>query len=85
MILKIVKNKFGELAGSPIFEDTAEEIKNIRKQAGLTQSQLAELFGLSAQTRIAEYETGKRKPSKRIEILYRLLKDGKLNYSDFSK
>lgn len=53
-------------------------LKQIRLEKKLTQAQLAKLLGLSSQTRISEYENGKRKPSKRILLLYQLLKENKL-------
>ena len=49
--------------------------KEIRKQLGLTQSELAEILGLSSQVRIAEYENGTRKPSNSIKIILLLLKN----------
>lgn len=57
---------------------TPKQLKAIRLQAGLTQTQLAKLFALSSQTRISEFENGKEKPSKRILLLYKLLEEGKL-------
>jgi len=51
-----------------------QEIKNIRKQAGLTQAQLAEYLGLGSQSRISEYERGKRRPSKSVVKLLLMLK-----------
>ena len=40
---------------------TGEKIRNARKKAGLTQTELASLTG-TAQANIAYYENGKRKP-----------------------
>lgn len=57
---------------------TKEEIKNIRTNAHLTQSQLAEKLQLSSQTRIAEYENGTRRPSKQTCYLLNLIKEGKM-------
>ncbi|MCU6747682.1 helix-turn-helix domain-containing protein [Faecalicatena acetigenes] len=42
-------------------ETTGEKIRNIRKEKGLTQKQLAELIGTSQQN-LAQYENGKRNP-----------------------
>jgi transcriptional regulator with XRE-family HTH domain len=49
------------------------DIKKIRIELGMTQKELAERLGLSGQSRISEYENGKRKPSKRIEILIKMI------------
>ena len=54
------------------------QLKQIRIKAGLTQAQLAEMLMLSNQTRISEYETGARNPSKRVLLLYDLVAKGKL-------
>jgi len=55
-----------------------KELKSIRQNAGLTQKQLAKFFGLSAGTRIAEYESGKRNPSAGIKKIYNLIKTNKI-------
>lgn len=55
-----------------------DKLRQIRLQAGLTQAQLAELLRLSSQTRISEYEHGRRNPSKQTLMLYDLVSKGKL-------
>jgi transcriptional regulator with XRE-family HTH domain len=59
---------------------TTKQLKQIRLDAGLTQAQLAEVLMLSDQTRISEYETGTRNPSKQTLMLYDLVKRGKLKH-----
>lgn len=54
----------------------AEEIKEKRKELGLTQKKLAEIIGVSTQT-INGYENGKEIPSTKYQIL-----DSILNKSD---
>lgn len=49
------------------------KIKQLRTKLGLTQSELANLLGLSSYTRIAEYESGKRNPSFAVRIILYLL------------
>lgn len=49
------------------------KVKEIRTKLGLTQTELAELLGLSAQTRIAEYESGKRNPSPALKVILYML------------
>jgi len=55
-----------------------EEIKKIRLDAGLTQAQLSDFFGLSSKVRISEYENGVRNPSPGILKLYELIKNKKI-------
>jgi transcriptional regulator with XRE-family HTH domain len=64
---------------------TNKQLKQIRLDAGLTQSQLAEVLMLSNQTRISEYETGTRNPSKQILMLYDLIARGKLKHHSRQK
>lgn len=45
----------------------AERIKNLRKEKGLTQEQLAEVLGLNAKSSIANYESGANSPSDDIK------------------
>lgn len=45
----------------------AERIKNLRKENGLTQEQLAEILGLNAKSSIANYESGANSPSDDIK------------------
>lgn len=45
------------------------KIRDIRTRLGLTQSELAELLGLSSYTRIVEYENGARNPSMSVKLL----------------
>jgi transcriptional regulator with XRE-family HTH domain len=51
------------------------EIKKIRKSAGMTQSQLAEYLGYGSQTRISEIEHGNRKPGAAVIKLLEMLRD----------
>lgn len=57
---------------------TKEDFKSIRREAGLTQAQLSDFFGLSGKARIAEYESGVRNPSSGILKLYELIKNKKI-------
>ena len=57
---------------------TPQNLKDIRLQAGLTQAQLADLFGLSSQNYISKLEAGEYNPSNQLLILYQLLKDKKI-------
>jgi len=57
---------------------TKEDFKLIRLEARLTQSELSNCFGLSGKSRIAEYESGVRKPSPGILKLYELIKNKKI-------
>jgi transcriptional regulator with XRE-family HTH domain len=50
----------------------AEEIKEKRKELGLTQKKLAEMIGVSTQT-INGYENGKEIPSTKYQILDSIL------------
>jgi len=45
----------------------AERIKNLRKEKGLTQEQLAQILGLNAKSSIANYESGANSPSDDIK------------------
>lgn len=56
------------------------QLKKIRLTAGLTQAQLAELFGLSGRSRICEYESGIRNPSGSILKLYELVENKVLQH-----
>lgn len=56
----------------------ANEILKIRTKLNLTQKELAEILGLGNAVRIAEYECGKRVPSKSVKIILRLLAMGSL-------
>ena len=64
---------------------TTKQLKQIRLDAGLTQAQLAEVLMLSDQTRISEYETGTRNPSKQTLMLYDLVARGKLKHTSRQK
>ena len=55
-----------------------QQLRDIRLQAGLTQAQLSDFFGLSGKSRIAEYESGVRNPSPGIFKLYELIKNKKI-------
>ena len=55
-----------------------QNLRDIRLQAGLTQAQLAELFGLSSQNYVSKLEAGEYNPSNQLLILYKLLQEGKL-------
>lgn len=45
----------------------AERIKNLRKEKGLTQEELAKILGLNAKSSIANYESGANSPSDDIK------------------
>lgn len=49
------------------------EFKRIRNEMGLSQTELAEILGLSGRLPITHYETGVRNPSILIAALMRLL------------
>lgn len=57
---------------------TTKNLKQIRLDAGLTQAQLSDFFGLSGKSRIAEYESGVRNPSPGILKLYELIENKKI-------
>lgn len=57
---------------------TPKNLKQIRIDAKLTQSQLSDFFGLSGKSRIAEYESGVRNPSSGILKLYELINNKKI-------
>jgi len=50
----------------------AQELKKMRKEAGLTQQELANLIGVSLKT-IQNYENGEVIPETKHEILHRVL------------
>ena len=47
---------------------TAERIKELRTSQGLTQTQFANLFGLTGKSTISGYESGKSTPDDEIKI-----------------
>ncbi|MGZ3721401.1 MAG: type II toxin-antitoxin system MqsA family antitoxin [Bdellovibrionales bacterium] len=51
----------------------AHEIKRIRMKLGLTQAQLAELFGLAGKNTVSNIETGFRNPNSTIILMMGLL------------
>lgn len=62
---------------------TPEKLKQIRLSAGLTQSQLAKVFGISSDRYIRELEAGFSKgkpltPSRPLQMLYEMLDAGEL-------
>lgn len=57
---------------------TPQNLKDIRLQVGLTQVQLADLLQLSSQNLVSKYESGERTPSNQTQLLYKLLREGKL-------
>lgn len=65
----------------------AERIKNLRKEKGLTQEQLAEILGLNAKSSIANYESGANSPSddikKKMCDLFDCTMDYLMGKSDF--
>jgi putative zinc finger/helix-turn-helix YgiT family protein len=71
----IVDLRFGSIALS------ADEIRAIREQFGLTQSELARLLHLGANT-ISRWESGRNVQTEAMEMLLRLLRDlpGSLAY-----
>lgn len=56
---------------------TGKELKELRESAGLTQTQLAELCGLSSKNVICNYESDDKKGSRNItkpmEILFKMV------------
>jgi len=64
---------------------TKENFKSIRLEAGLTQVQLASLLELSSQNLVSKYESGERVPSKQTQLLYKLLREGKLKHHSRQK
>ena len=60
-------------------------LKDIRLKAGLTQTQLAKLFGLSSQNYVSKLEAGEYNPSNQLLILYKLLQEGKLKHTSRQK
>ncbi len=61
---------------------TTEELRQIREDSGLTKAELACLFGLSDRRVIRRYESelGDFCPSRPVQRLYHLLREGKLNH-----
>jgi len=57
-----LKAKTRTLSITPIEEFTASEIKDIRKNAGLTQSLFAKYLGVSLKT-VEAWESGRNQPS----------------------
>ena len=57
---------------------TPEELRQIRKDAGLSQSKLARLLGLSNGRTIRRYESGELIPPGPVVKLYHMLREGKL-------
>jgi len=64
---------------------TTKQLKQIRLDAGLTQAQLADLFGLSSQNYVSKLEAGEYNPSNQLLILYKLLQQGKLKHHSRQK
>lgn len=52
---------------------TSEQIADLRHHTGLSQNQMANLLGLTAQQAISEYERGKKTPNKQTWTLWLLL------------
>lgn len=50
-----------------------KEFRDIRERLGLTQKELAEVFGLSSHMTISHYESGFRNPSPLLRALLRVL------------
>ena len=50
-----------------------KEFREIREKMGLTQKQLAEVFGLSSYLPVNHYESGFRTPSVLIQSIMRIL------------
>ena len=55
-----------------------EELRQIRKDAGLSQSKLARLFGLADARTVRRYESGEFIPPGPVVKLYHMLREGKL-------
>ena len=62
----------------PLVEYTAEDVKEIRLQTGLTQSLFAKWFGVSTRT-VEAWESGRNKPSGPSSRLLGLLKSNRLS------
>lgn len=60
---------------------TPESIRRIRKDLGLTQEEAAELFG-GGQRAFSKYETAKAAPGRSLDILLRLLAEGKISLEE---
>lgn len=58
---------------------TPSEIRALREGLGLTQPQFARLLGLGAAQRVAEYESGTRRPSGAALLLLMAYRDGLLS------
>lgn len=57
---------------------TPDEMKSLRRDLGLTQSELADAFRLSekgGKHSVREWETGTREPSGPVSLLYELIRD----------
>lgn len=52
-----------------------QEFRQIREKLGLTQKELAEIFGLSSYIPVNHYESGFRKPSAIIQALMRIFSE----------
>jgi transcriptional regulator with XRE-family HTH domain len=50
-------------------------LKTYRKRAGLSQDELAFLFGAASGTKVSRYEQGRRKPSLETALAYRAVFD----------
>lgn len=65
-------------AGHPI-PPTELDIRSLRKAAGMTQQQLADIIGVT-QTMVARWETGRAKPStKNVQRIKELLQAGRVD------
>jgi len=51
----------------------ADEVKRIRTKLGMTQEELASLFGLSGKNTVSNIETGFRNPNPAIVLMLGLL------------
>ena len=54
------------------YEIPSNDIKEVRKNIGLSQQKFAELFGISVST-LRNWEQGRRKPSGSANVLLRVL------------
>ncbi|MBQ9376556.1 MAG: transcriptional regulator [Schwartzia sp.] len=72
-----LRRRKASISISPVGEFSADEIKSIRRSAGVPQSLFAKFFGVSTKT-VEAWEAGRNKPSGPSSRLLGLLKANKL-------
>lgn len=73
----VLKRHVASISISPVSHYSADEIRRIRKNAGVTQSLFAKYFGVSTRT-VEAWEAGRNKPSGPSSRLLELLQTRKL-------